>query len=215
MIACPAERVDAFHPAWQNLVSCHRETIQLTELFNTRAISADTVKEFGVGLIEEAGSRWWVFPIRHGDDSFMVQKRHAARSQGLKNQWVPKGAKSGKVLFPVFLEGEGPVWLCPGELKALAAADLGLPGIGWTSGEADTKVSDDLLNLLADRSVAIVPDNDETGVRWAQEIAKQLTAKGIETRIVDLSPTNPGEDLGDPQAVSKLTGRLKRRVVLD
>ncbi len=190
-IAAAEEEVCAAH---QNL----KTNVELLDrLWKTRAINRATVEQFRLGYLNDGMRHWWVFPIHHADGRFMAQKRHAADGAEPKSRWAPKGAKNGRPLFPLSLTTSGTVWLCGGELRALAAVSAGLPAVGWTAGETTMQLPPALLDRLRNRTVGIVPDNDDTGRNWANAVAAQLAAVGIDVRIVDLGLQNPHDDLGD------------------
>jgi hypothetical protein len=124
-------------------------------------------------------------------------KLHAADGKSPKSSWRPAGAKSGDPLFPVAVQRDGTVWVCPGELIALAVSSLGLSAIGITGGEKTSHDMTQLVELLRGRRVGIVGDNDSAGHKWAYWMSSQLAGAGIEVRVVDLGLTRKGEDLGD------------------
>jgi len=123
-----------------------------------------------------------------------VTKGHAADGQKEKCWWT-KGASSSQV-WPMFLDGPGPVWLCPGELKALSVIACGDSAIGITSGEGTqnkdtgkvtpTDLPPAALELLRGKVVAIPPDDDPVGQAWGEHVAKQVTDVCAEVRIVRL-----------------------------
>jgi replicative DNA helicase len=125
------------------------------------------------------------------------RKLHAADGKSPKSNWRPAGAKSGDPLFPVAVQRDGTVWVCPGELIALAVSSLGLSAIGITSGEKTSHDMTQLVELLRGRRVGIVGDNDSAGHKWAYWMSSQLAGAGIEVRVVDLGLSRKGEDLGD------------------
>ncbi len=186
----------------QQAEQAHQTLINSGELVDRlwaeRAIDRDTAARFKVGYVDEPfGRAWWLFPISKADGSFMAQKLHAADGGTPKCKWDPAGAKRGDPLFPVEVEPIGPVFVCPGELKALGVISLGLPAIGITCGETPRRIPADAVALLQGRRVALVPDNDDTGRKWADAVVAQLQSAGIEVLVVDLGLTGEGEDVGD------------------
>ena len=174
----------------------------LDGLWRMRAVDKPTAVLFGVGYSDdEPGGNYWVFPIADDMGELMVVKFHAAGDAEPKSWWYPSNAKTGDPLFPIHLTPAGLVWLCPGELKALAAVSLGLSAVGITSGEQESGLSDTavaaLRSMLNGRPVAIPADNDEKGRVWAEAVQRQLTAVGIDARMVDLGLTTEGDDIGD------------------
>jgi len=154
-------------------------------LWWSRAIDPQTAERLGLGIEGDAGSRRWTFPVRSADGTFHALKSHAADGQTPKGLWQPSGVSSARC-WPVSLDGAGPVWLCPGELKAGAVIGCGLPAVGITCGEK-VDLPADVFRLLAGRGVAIVPDDDSTGRAWGAKALEQLRERGIDdVRIVDL-----------------------------
>ncbi|MFQ5502939.1 MAG: DnaB-like helicase C-terminal domain-containing protein, partial [Phycisphaerae bacterium] len=170
----------------------------LALLWNQRAVDKDTAARFRVGYTQDTGGRaWWSFRVTDADHKFIAVKYHAADGGQPKCFWSPKGAKTGDVFFPIHTGVSGPIWLCPGELKALAVISLGLPAVGITSGEQTKWLPDKLLRTLNGRQVAVVADNDAVGRAWARFVCTQLAGLGMDVRLVDLGFTSAGEDIGD------------------
>lgn len=169
----------------------------LDHLWRTRGIDKATAARFGLGITGAPGKRFWTFPVTHN-----AIKAHAADGQPPKSWWEPRGTSRNR-LWPVDAEPNGPVWLCPGELKGLAVAGVGRATAGITSGEGSEKKPADLptgtFDLLRGRAVAIVPDDDPTGVAWGEHVRGQLVDAGIEARIVDLQLDRDAglKDIGD------------------
>ena len=175
----------------------------LAHLWNTRGIDLATAERFGVGITGEQGRRFWTFPIRDGDGNTLAVKAHRADGQDSKSFWSAPDGFGRDHIFPVHLEPSGPVFLCPGELKALAVATAGRAALGITSGEGTKQTPADLpaegLRLLRGRDVAIIPDDDDTGRAWGEHVRAQLTEAGITARIVDagLDKSAGLKDIGD------------------
>jgi replicative DNA helicase len=192
----------AIQGAEESALAAHQALIQspdlIQRLWQQRAVDRTTVEQFAVGYeVDSHGREWWVFPIKHCDGSFMAGKLHAADGKSPKSNWRPAGAKSGDPLFPIDVQCDGTVWVCPGELIALAVSSLGLSAIGITSGEKTSHDMTQLVELLRGRRVGIVGDNDSAGHKWAYWMSSQLAGAGIEVRVVDLGLSRKGEDLGD------------------
>ncbi|GMU37712.1 MAG: hypothetical protein EDS66_12225 [Planctomycetota bacterium] len=175
----------------------------LAHLWNTRGIDLATAERFGVGITGEPGRRFWTFPIRDGEGRTLAVKAHRADGQDSKSFWSAPDGFGRDHIFPVHLEPSGPVFLCPGELKALAVATAGRAALGITSGEGNAKnpadLPDETLRLLRGRDVAIIPDDDDTGRAWGEHVRAQLTEAGITARIVDagLDKSAGLKDIGD------------------
>ena len=170
-----------------------RNPTAITDLRSTRGIDEATVRRFRIGITGKLGNRYWTFPITDETGRVVAVKHHRADGQKRKSFWQPGGARRDH-LFPVHLEPKGAVWLCPGELKALAVAASGRGAIGITSGEGSangkvmrpTDLPAQAIAFLSGRSVALPPDADNAGVAWAEHALDSLTDAGIDARIVGL-----------------------------
>jgi hypothetical protein len=163
----------------------------LARLWSTRAVDAPTAEKFGVGI--NAAGTHWTFPVGGG----LKHHRIDPDGDGSKCFWLPRGAESRRV-FPVHLDGPGPVWLCPGELKALGVVAAGRSAVGITGGEG-VDLPDELAEVLRGRSVVIVGDDDDMGRKWQRKALDFLAAAGIDARAVDLglSKADGLKDVGD------------------
>jgi hypothetical protein len=167
----------------------------LGKLWATRAVDVDTARRFGVGLSIEGG--YWTFPVSDGGRVVAVKHHRADAGTEPKCFWEPRGIDSRR-LWPVGLDCPGPVWLCPGELKALCLIAAGRSAAGITGGET-AELPDGLVDLLAGRSVAVVGDDDEAGRKWTRAALAKLGDGGIDARGVDLglSKADGVKDIGD------------------
>jgi len=112
----------------------------------------------------------------------------------------PKGSRPRLYLvapcLAEVLEGDAPLWLVEGEKKALYAAQLGLPSVGFTGIQGwHVRGSRDLLDdfdrlPLAGRVVELVPDGDAATnpdvARGAVTFGQALTGRGAQVRLVVL-----------------------------
>lgn len=158
---------------------------QVVELLqNTRGVDRPTAERLRIGIT--ADGKYWTFPIANGSSNLVAVKHHRVDSNGrdTKNFWVPKGTNSDHV-YPVYLDPPGPVWLCPGELKAAAVVACGLPAVGITCGEG-CDLPARALEACRGRPVAVPPDDDAAGQSWEGRVRRQLTDAGIEHRLVRL-----------------------------
>jgi hypothetical protein len=103
--------------------------------------------------------------------------------------------------LPEVLEGEAPLWLVEGEKKAVAAAQLGLPAVGfcgvdgWHVRGSRALLADFDTIPLDGRLVEVVPDGDfrsNTHVaRAIRQLGAALTARGTRARVVILPSELP------------------------
>lgn len=103
--------------------------------------------------------------------------------------------------LPAALQGSAPLWLCEGEKKALAVAQLGLPAVGFcgvegwhAKGERRLLADFDAIRLR-DRVIELLPDGDykaNPDVRRAvQRLGAALAARGAQPRVVLLPSELP------------------------
>jgi len=174
----------------------------LDDLWKARAIDRDTVARLGIGWEPDRhGKSRWLFPIRDDAGQVIFVKKHAEGDGHHKSFWKPKSTKQGDPFFPVCLDGDGTVWVAPGELKGAALVSVGLAAVGITSGEQSGGLSPTALAaltaLVGTRSVALPIDNDDQGRTWGSAVQRQLVAARIDARIVDLDLKDEGADVGD------------------
>ena len=111
--------------------------------------------------------------------------------------WVLHGPPKPRPLYRVGeLPSDGIIVVCEGEKACDTGWSIGLPCV--TSGAADSARSADWINLRG-RDVAILPDHDEPGARYAGEVARQLKALNPteSVKIVELPGLDEAEDLHD------------------
>ncbi len=166
-------------------------------LSRDRAVSKDIAMKFGVGWNSSSRAEYWAFQVVDEDNEFRAIKYHRQSGNGSKGFWKPGGQRTAQLLFPVYVQGDDPVWLCPGEFKALAIVGLGLPAIGVTSGEGSATLSEWAKRLLGNRSVALPQDNDEVGKKWTERMQTELSGIARDVRIVQFESQAPGYDVGD------------------
>ncbi len=213
--------------AHQRLMS---DKAALEHLFQSRGVDAETAKQFRLGITGEPGRRYWTFPIER-DGQVIALKSHAVDGQKPKCQWnLPDGVGSNQI-YPIALDAPGSIWLCPGELKALAVASIGRKAIGITSGEGNektpTSLSQEVIEVIkqSGEDVAIPCDDDDTGKAWGLHIRQQLSDVGIEARVVDYGANKRAgvkdigdfitqrlvEDVKEPTAIAATLDNLYRR----
>lgn len=169
----------------------------LEYLFKTRGIDKTTAERFGLGIDTHRERLFWTMPITTPGGDFVAIKFHRVAGGYPKSRWQPSGGGRDHV-WPVFLDPPGPVWLCPGELKALAVASVGRAAVGITSGET-AKLPTYVLDIVRGRDVAITADDDDPGRAWADRALTTLTDAGISAWIVDLDldASSDLKDIGD------------------
>ena len=168
------------HQAVQRLQA---DNDKLDFLRHDRAVSREVAQKFDVGITEDG--RHWAFPVKDLSGRVIAIKHHRTEpTASPKCFWLPKGAPSSHY-WPIALDNADPIWLCSGELKALAVASLDRNAIGITCGEG-CDLPDGIIDLIGNRPVAIVGDDDEAGRKWADNTLAALKEAGVDARVVGL-----------------------------
>jgi len=166
----------------------------LGQLFKVRGINKDTVKRWNLGW---KADRLWI-PIRNEYGLYVNVRKHDifkrfdsklkivsyGKGFGDSRLW-PLDSIKGKIIF--LLEGELDTLLAlQNELNALTVAGSG--AMTWKSAWG---------KLFKGKSVAIVPDNDKTGMDGAKKRQLSIQAGGGKAAIIELPVKEEGEDLTD------------------
>ena len=103
------------------------------------------------------------------------------------------------------------VFICEGEKDADNVAALGL--IATTNPNGAGKWRPDFAKHLTGRECVILPDNDEAGVKHAEDVRSKLTAAGVDAIILDLPDLPEKGDVSDWIARGGTAGQLERWAV--
>ena len=125
--------------------------------------------------LKHPDGRKWIRPMRRNGEGYELGE--PAFTEGKPLYHLPDIAK----------RPEDPVWFVEGEPCVGALARRGL--LATTSGSADSARHADL-TPLSNRRVIIWPDNDEAGLRHAQEVADKLVALGATVRLMEVGKLN-------------------------
>lgn len=186
--------------------------IQEEWLTGKRGISnLDTVRQYRLGFVDGAkfkGKSWsltgWVLPVTRADGHVQAVKIHTEKppwpgNKAPKCLWAPFGTQpeseprhGTSTLWPApeaFI-GCPKLYLCPGELKALAMIGAGLPATSPTAGES--QLPERLIKRIQRTKpgqVCIVYDDDESkrrnglwinaGHAWRDAVSRQLAEVGL------------------------------------
>ena len=114
-----------------------------------------------------------------------------------KQGWIAglNGAKKFLYHFPEIVK-QDVVYVCEGEKDVDTLWQWGIPATTNIGGAL--KWSDEYSNLLKDKSVVIIPDNDEVGRKHAESVAKSLYGKAKAIKIVFLPS---GKDVSEWKAL--------------
>ncbi len=215
-----AERMVAF--AHKTLL----ESFELQEEYlvgKRRIHDLAVVRHYRIGFIlNHAFAGWgswrltgWVMPVTDADGELLAVKIHTEmkRDQYTKNipkcLWAPFGTypenqpKHGTyTLWPPPERWQAPdqLCVCPGELKALAMIDVGVPATSPTVGEGKAlprRLIDRLVKVRA-RELYLAYDNDPTGRAWRDQNIDALAEAGLHVTAVDLGSGKKPKPLPPP-----------------
>ena len=200
--------------------------IQEKYVFGKRAFrSLDVIKKYQIGFFIDGTFRewfgWrkftcWSIPIRDKDGSVIGIKLHNEWLNGRPQEdikvpkclWAPLGTypkekpKNGSATLwpnPESFESEN-IYLCPGELKALAMIDHGFAATSITQGESGS-LPTKILNQIKRSDIQTwigVEDDDKTGKSWISGtiLANGKCRKGIKQQIEELGKSFLSISLG-------------------
>jgi len=152
-----------------------------------------------------------LFPFRSPHGGFMDHVRIKVfpplmDRDGHSIKYLQPRGSSPRLYFPIeclsdVLEGNEPVWICEGEKKSLAVAQLGLPVVGiagvegWHRAGQHRLLPDFDAIRLTDRVVEVLPDGDvesNPNVRRAVDrMGDALAARGARPQLVHLPEELP------------------------
>lgn len=204
----PPPRIEPERPAidaesmWHEIAS-RGNTGKLTLLSQILGVS-----EFALGAIGCAWSQQrsaWCFPMR--DETGKVIGIRTRHPDG--NKRAITGSRAGP-FFPMslFNPSQTELAITEGASDACAAMDLGYRAIGRSSCLGQEQMLCALIRRLKARSIILIPDNDEPGIRGAMKLSAELS-------VPHLIWTPPAKDLrafkeagGTKQIVESLTRGL-------
>ncbi|WP_352429730.1 toprim domain-containing protein [Thermoflexus sp.] len=143
----------------------------------------------------------------------MPGKQFLQRRPDGKGGWVWKLDGVPRVLYrlPAVVEAVrrgDTVFLVEGEKDADALASLGLTAT--TNPQGGGKWRDEYAEVLRGARVVILPDNDNTGKKHAEQVARSLHGKAAEVRVLELPGLPPKGDVSDWLAAGGTREELER-----
>lgn len=197
---------------------------------------------FAIGIHFRGWKSWrptgWVLPITDGAGKLLAVRIHQEGRRdpdSPKCLWAPFGLypphkpkHSVQTLWPPpeFHPQPEKLWLCPGELKALAMLGAGCPATSPTFGESSKLPPREIARLrqVKPRHIMIAWDNDSAkkradgtpfwpGQEWRDRMLDQLRAAGLDAMPARYSqpkpraPEPPGEVVPPPMPIVQPEGQ--------
>jgi DNA primase len=163
--------------------------MMLPSLGNKLALSAESLRRFGVGWLASEGCSTW--PVHNAAGKIIgINRRFADGSK--KIVW---GQKSGLYLpidLPSDLSGLT-LLVCEGATDAVAATDFGLWAIGRFSCTHGTNLLVKLVSRMKPTRLVLMGDADGPGLRGVESLASVLLAYVRQLKVV--FPLEPHKDL--------------------
>lgn len=169
------------------------------EIFETPEAAAEA---YGLGPPDHA----WPYVDKDGSEVAHVLRWNATRNREKRILpispaawgWSKAGPQGNRPLLnlPAILGApEEPVYVVEGEKCCDTLATLGLLATTSLGGSAASGKTD--WTPLANRSVFILPDNDDPGMKYADAVANRLSRLGASVRVICLDGLPPGGDVAD------------------
>jgi hypothetical protein len=162
-----------------------------------RGINADTVERFEIGIKD---GKLYTIPIRSEDGTLLNIRYYNPRPVGDQSKIFSEyGYGSPPQLYPlqVLNKDHDPLLVTEGEWDALLAIQYGFSAITKTAGA--TTWRSEWNGWFEGRTVYLVPDRDDDGIKGAHKIARALR-RIADVRLIELPYENAvkhGKDLGD------------------
>lgn len=186
----------------------------MTRLQDLRLLSDATAKHFGIKETDKG----WVYPSPHS--SYRRHKAYPdAEGSSPKFWWHPGGAPGADLVYNLeAVRGAAMFYLCEGEPDVWTMHEVSLQAVSFMAG-AGTMPSDKALQQLYEamtgaREIRIVYDNDEAGVKAAQQLRKLLLEHGFDAHVHQV-PQAAGKDVSDIWVDVKADGTLFAAVIAD
>jgi hypothetical protein len=164
----------------ERLTEAHRRYLR-----ERRRLSDEVINRYQLGFTDRWGDRRLAIPIE--DDRGVVvnvrcwlPERYRTDTSTKILPWA-RGYGTPARLFPLDQLEHDEIALPAGEMDALSLISHGIPAITATCGEGTWP--DELSRHFEGKTVAIIPDNDDTGHRSAEMRAESIRRAGSMVKI--------------------------------
>ena len=186
--------------------ACHQAIPpdHIRQYLHARSITDALVSDFKLGWGEFYGKWWITIPIQDINGDFVFFKLRQDPNEGDEKITYPRGIEAQIYGWETLKTATDRIVICEGEFDRLILLSKGIPTITSTHGAMTFK--QDWCKKLANVSkIYICFDNDETGRKGAERVAKMVENGGNETRIITL-PKEVGEGGDITDYLVKLNG---------
>lgn len=189
--------------------TCHQAlTGQIRHYLNARGITDAVIDAYklGYGLFYR---KWWItIPIKDSYGNYAYFKLRQDPTFGDEKITYPKGAEAQLYDWETLTNlNKQPLMICEGELDRLALVSKGVSAVTSTHGAATFK-KEWLGKIVGNcRKIYVCFDNDETGRKGAERVAKMVENGGLEAFIITL-PKEVGNKGDVTDYLTKLNGSV-------
>ena len=187
--------------------TCHQALpTHIRQYLNARGITDAVVNEYKLGWGEFYEKLWITIPIKDIYGAFSFFKLRQDPSVGNDKITYPNGIEAQLYDWEMLTNDNKPLMICEGELDRLALISKGITAITSTHG-ATTFKQEWIEKVGKGRKIYVCYDNDDTGKKGAEKVAKMVENSGNETYIITL-PQEVGEKGDITDYLIKLNGNV-------
>lgn len=172
--------------------NCHQALpANIRQYLNARGITDAVIVAHKLGWGKFYGKWWITIPIKDIYGAWRFFKLRQDPNAGDDKITYPKGVEAQIYGWEMLINANNPLVICEGELDRLALFSKNIPAITSTHG-AMTFKKEWCEKVVKGSKFYICFDNDETGKKGAERVAKMVENGGNETYIITL-PQEVGE----------------------
>ena len=173
--------------------TCHQAIPgRIRQYLNARGITDALVSDYKLGWGEFYGKWWITIPIKDIDGNFAFFKLRQDPNKGNEKITYPKGIEAQIYDWDTLENATDRIVICEGEMDRLLLISKGIPAITSTHG-AMTFKEEWIKNRGKSWEIYICFDNDETGRKGAERVAKMVANGGNNKTYLITLPEEVGE----------------------
>ncbi|HRR39323.1 MAG TPA: toprim domain-containing protein [Candidatus Paceibacterota bacterium] len=184
---------------------CHQAIpAHIRQYLNARGITDALINDFKLGWGEFYGKWWITIPIKDINGNFVFFKLRQDPNEGDEKITYPRGIEAQIYDWETLKTATDKIVICEGEFDRLILLSKGISAITSTHG-AMTFKQEWCKKLVNVSKIYICFDNDETGKKGAERVAKMVKNDENKTYIITL-PEEVGESGDITDYFTKLNG---------